>query len=140
MPPVKNNGKEAERSFIDYWTTLGHCHRLRDRADLVALNNDKTLKDFKKPSDFLVSAPGVPLHYAEVKSTHHKTLFEFKCIQDGQSTAAQLEARRGSGSYWFYIFSYHLGRWFIMPCHQYVAVLASGRKSIKFEELSPWTK
>ena len=137
---MKNNGKEAERSFVDYWTTLGHVERLRDRADLMALNGGKPVKDFQKPSDFLVSAPGVPLHYAEVKSTWHERLFEFKHIQDGQSAAAQKEHLRGNNSYVFYIFSYHLGRWFIMSCEQYAHALKMGRRSIKFEDLSPWLK
>lgn len=137
---MRNDGKEAERAFEAYWKARGHCQRLRDRADLVALNNDKTIKDFKKPSDFLVSSREVPLHYAEVKSTVHKTLFEFKCIQDGQSTAAQQEYLKGHRDYTFYIFSYALGKWFIMPCDVYAHQLKMGRKSIRFEELQSWVK
>lgn len=137
---MKNDGKEAERSFEKYWTTLGHCERLRDKKDLMGINGGRMVADFAKPSDFLVSARGVPMHYAEVKSTVHKTLFEFKCIQPGQSAAALKEHAQGCGAYKFYIFSYHLGRWFIMTCDDYAAVIESGRRSIRFEELMPWVK
>jgi hypothetical protein len=138
---VKNDGKQAERSFVDYWTARGaHVERLRDRRDLIALNGGKPVADFKKPSDFLVSAPGVPLHYAEVKSTCHATRFEFKQIEEGQARAAQLEYLRGNCAYTFYIFSYQLGRWFTMSCELYCHQLKMGRASIAFEDLTPWTK
>lgn len=137
---MKNDGKEAERGFVAYWTARGHIQRLRDRKDLIALNGGKLIADFKKPSDFLVSAPDVPLHYAEVKSTVHKTTFPFSQIEDGQSSAAQQEYLKGSRSYIFYIFSYALGKWFKMPCDLYCHQLKMGRRSIKFEDLEPWLK
>jgi hypothetical protein len=137
---MKNDGKEAERGFVEHWTRVGHIQRLRDRKDLMAINKGIKVNDFKKPSDFLVSAPGVPLHYAEVKSTVHKTAFPFGNIEDGQSSAAQQEYLRGSCNYKFYIFSYHLGHWFIMTCERYAHELKMGRRSVKFEDLEPWTK
>lgn len=137
---MKNDGKESERSFEAYWTAVGHCQRLRDKRDLMGINGGRMVADFAKPSDFLVSARDVPLHYAEVKSTVHKTLFEFKCIQPGQSAAAQREHLKGANSYRFYIFSYQLGRWFVMTCEQYAHALKTGRRSLRFEELDPWKK
>jgi hypothetical protein len=137
---VKNDGKEAERSFVAYWTTRGHIQRLRDRKDLMAINAGARINDFKKPSDFLVSAPDVPLHYAEVKSTWHKDAFPFKQIESGQDAAAQQEYLKGHGAYTFYIFSYTLGRWYTMTCAQYAHALKTGKRSIKFEDMTPWTK
>ena len=137
---MKNDGKEAERSFVAYWTAQGHIERLRDRKDLIALNGGRTLLDFKKPSDYLVSGPDVPLHYAEVKSCSGATSFPFGQIEDGQSAAAQKEYLKGSQSYIFYIFSYAKGRWYTMNCAQYCHQLKMGRRSIKFEELTPWVK
>jgi len=137
---VKNTGKEAERSFVAYWQVHGHIERLRDRADLVALNGDKSIKDFAKPSDFLVSSKDTALHFAEVKSTMDAKCLPFGNIKMGQHTAALMEARRGAGSYVFYIFSYAKGRWYIMPASQYAALVDEGRRSVKFEELLQWAK
>lgn len=137
---ITNDGKAAERSFLAYWEALGHVERIRDAKDLRGLNGGKRLIDFKKPSDFLVSAPGVPLHYAEVKSCNGTTSFPFGQIEEGQHKAALLEAARGSKAYIFYIFSYATGRWYCMPCTQYAAILKAGRRSVKFEELTPWNK
>jgi len=135
---MKNDGKEAERAFLAYWTAKGHVQRLRDLKDLMGINGGKRVADFPKPSDFLVSAVDTPLHYAEVKSTVHKTAFEFKCIRPAQSAAALAEASRGSGSYVFYIFSYALGRWFTLSCEDYATAVAAGHRSLKFGALTQW--
>lgn len=137
---MKNDGSDAELAFERYWRSVGHVERIRDKKDLMGLNKGARIADFKKPSDFLVSAPGVPLHYAEVKSTVDAKSFSFNKIQEGQSAAALLEAKRGSGSYWFYIFSFTTGRWYVMPCRQYAEILDAGRRSVKFEELAEWRK
>lgn len=137
---MKNDGKAAESAFEKYWASVGHVERLRDRRDLIGLNGGKHVADFKKPSDFLVSSKLHNLHYAEVKSTTSNTSFSFSGIQDGQHKAAMLEASRGSQSYAFYIFSYPLGRWFIMGCEQYRAAIDDGKRSIKFTELNEWLK
>lgn len=135
---VLNDGKDAERAFENHWRRVGHCQRLRDKRDLVGLNKNTRLADWAKPSDFIVSAPGIPLVYAEVKSTKDGKSFAFSKIQAGQSAAALAEHSRGSGAYLFFIFSYPLGKWFIMDCHKYAALLDQGRRSVKFEELEEW--
>lgn len=137
---MKNDGKDAERAFEGYWSRVGHCERLRDKKDLMGLNGGKNVADFAKPSDFLVSAPGVPLHYAEVKSTVDGERFTFNKIRKAQSNAAQMEYLRGANAYIFYIFSYALGSWFSMTCEQYAHCLKTGRKSISFSELTPWNQ
>lgn len=136
----KNDGTEAEAAFVRHWDAVGHIERFRDKKDLMGLNKGKRLADFKKPSDYLVSAPGVPLHFAEVKSTTDGKSFAFSKIQDGQSAAALKEVKRGAGSYIFYIFSFALGKWFLMGGPQYEALVDAGRRSVKFEELSEWVK
>lgn len=137
----KRRGKEAEKAFLDYWQRRGyHVERIRDRSDLVGLNKGLRLADFKKPSDFLVSGPRLPLHYAEVKSTDSPDAFPFSNIEAGQSVAAKLEANHGAGAYKFYIWSSQRMKWYIMDCRQYVKVLDEGRRSVKFEELEIWHK
>lgn len=136
---MKNDGTEAERGFISTWEKRGaHIERLRDKKDLMGLNKGLRLADFQKPADYLVSAADVPLHYAEVKSTNHPIRFPFSNIKDGQSKAALMEANHGSGSYFFYIWSYARRTWYVMDCHKYADVVASGRRSVSFEELQPW--
>lgn len=137
---MKNDGTAAERAFIKHWEAVGHIERLRDKKDLMGLNKGARLADFAKPSDFLVSAPNVPLHFAEVKSTTNGLGFAFGKIQAGQSKAALLEAKRGSQAYFFYIFSYATGLWYIMPAVQYAEICDSGRRSVKFKELYEWQK
>lgn len=137
---MKNDGTEAERAFVQHWERVGHIERFRDKKDLMGLNKGARLADFAKPSDYLVSARGVPLHMAEVKSTTDGKSFAFGKIQAGQSKAALLEHSRGCGAYIFYIFSYPLGQWFTMNCDQYAGILEEGRRSVKFEELTQWHK
>lgn len=137
---MKNDGKDAEVAFLAYWAPRGHVQRIRDKKDLMGLNGGQRVADFKKPSDFLVSAPDVPLHYAEVKSTNDAVRFSFGKIQDGQSSAALQEAKRGSQSYKFYIFSYPLGQWFLMDCTEYADALSAGARSMKFEDMTPWVR
>jgi len=137
---MKNDGKDAEAFFEGYWSRVGHCERLRDKKDLVGLNRGAPVADFAKPSDFLVSSPTVPLHFAEVKSTFDERRFAFGKIQRGQSAAALKSATRGDGGYVFYIFSYPLGEWFVMSCKKYKELVDAGQRSAKFEELAKWLK
>jgi hypothetical protein len=137
---MKNDGKEAERAFTAHWDRVGHCQRLRDKRDLMGLNGGKNVADFSKPSDFLVSSPTQPLHYAEVKSTNHESLFEFKCIRPAQRHAALMEAGRGNKSYRFYIFSYARSEWYTIGCELFSYHIEQGRKSLRFEELTKWQR
>lgn len=137
---MKNSGKEAERAFFEHWDAIGHVERLRDKKDLMGINKGMKLADFAKPSDFIVSSPDVAMHYAEVKSTTNPRMFSFNKIQPAQSAAAKKEVSKGRGAYTFYIFSYELGKWFTMDATTYVVLLNEGRKSVHFEELTPWDK
>ena len=137
---MRNSGKPAEEAFEEHWQRVGHCQRIHDAADLQGLNKRRRVKDYPKPSDYLVSSPEHRLHFAEVKSVHDKVRFPFKCITDGQHVAAMSEAKKGHGCYVFYIFSYHLGQWFVMDCWQYAEAIDSGARSISFKELKPWRK
>jgi penicillin-binding protein-related factor A (putative recombinase) len=135
---VANDGKDAEKAFADYWSRKGHCERFRDRRDLMGINANMRLQDFKKPSDFIVSSPSDPLHFAEVKSTKNKVSFSFNQIESGQHKAAILEDSRGSKAYIFYIFSYGTNEWYTMPCEIYAAAVRAGQKSVKLESLPKW--
>ena len=134
---TKNDGKEAERGFLSLFERHGAViERFYDQADLRGRNGGKAVGDFPKPADFLVTHLGL-LHYAEVKSTTHKTSFSFHCIRPAQSSAALRQARV-HGPYFFYIFSYEMSEWYVMSAAEYAAALAAGRASLKFSELKKW--
>lgn len=135
----KNDGTAAEDAFEAYWNARGHLERFPDKKDLMGLNKGRRVADFPKPSDYLVSAPDRALHYAEVKSTTHKTRFAFSKIRPKQSASALMSVARGDNNYVFYIFSYHLGRWFTMPATQYARILDTGARSVLFTELNEWS-
>jgi hypothetical protein len=135
---MKNDGTAAEKAFFNHWSRKGHIQRLRDKKDLMGLNGGARVADFSKPSDFLVSSSSDALHYAEVKSTTHKTRFEFKCIRPAQLAAARMEAKRGHKNYVFYIFSFERGQWYQLDCCDFVAYVDVGMKSIEFEDLRTW--
>lgn len=137
---MKNDGKPAERAFLEYWEARGHVERLRDKKDLMGLNGGRNVADFAKPSDFLVSAPGVPLHYAEVKSTIKGESFSFGSIRPGQHIAAIKAATKGDWSYIFYIFSFENEAWYTMSCREYAAYIDAGKRSVKFKDLTLWRK
>lgn len=137
---TSNTGKSAEAAFEAHWKAIGAVQRFYDQADLRGRNGGRHVGDFPKPSDYIVSAPGVRLHYAEVKSCNGKTSFPFGGIRPAQSAAALLEARKGAGAYVFYIFSYEHSSWFYMTCVEYAALLDEGKRSVPFEELEPWIR
>jgi penicillin-binding protein-related factor A (putative recombinase) len=110
--------------------------RFWDAADLRGRNGGRHVGDFPKPSDFLVTEDGL-IHYAEVKSTQNAKRFPFSNIEKGQRSSALKQVSVG-GAYWFYIFTFGLGEWFLMPATQYAKALHSGAASIQFAELQPW--
>jgi hypothetical protein len=136
---VKNDGTEAQDAFLGRWNRPGVVvERFRDLKDLRGLNKGRQLADFAKPSDFLVCEPD-GLHFAEVKSCQGGVSFPFANIEDGQRSAALKQHAIGGGkNYRFYIFSYGLGRWFVMDADKFAFTLKMGRSSVKFMELTPW--
>lgn len=138
MSKANSNGNAAEAAFEAFWRRRGHLERLPDKKDLMGLNKGMRLADFSKPSDYLVSSPTEPLHYAEVKHCEHSSRFSFSKIRPKQSEAALREAKRGCKAYRFYIFSSALGQWFIMSCVDYADAVSAGLRSLPYEELEKW--
>ena len=135
---TKNTGKDAERAFTLRIKTdpLTVIERFWDQSDLRGLNGGRAVGDFPKPSDFIVTQHN-KIFYAEVKSVQGSVSFPFSNIKRGQSSAALRQAAV-DGDYRFYIFSYGLGQWFVMPCDVYAWALEQGQSSIKFKELPQW--
>lgn len=135
MPPRLNDGTAAEEAF-EKLILADDLYRFPDQKMLRGLNGGRPVGDFPKPSDYLVTKLGLTW-YAEVKSTQSATSFPFADIRPSQKAKALKMAAFG-GRYHFYIFSYGLGKWFLMSCNQFAFAITHGRKSIKFEELQEW--
>lgn len=134
---MRNDGKEAERAFLARLSRPGVVvERIRDQSDLRGINGGRAVADFKKPADFLVTENGL-LSYREVKSVQSSTSFPFSNIEDGQRSAALRQAAVG-GPYFFHLFSYGLGKWFIMTAEKFRAVIDDGKSSVKFKDLPEW--
>lgn len=134
--PTQNDGTAAEKAF-ETLIKADVLYRFPDQKMLTGLNGGRRVGDFPKPSDYLVTKTGVTW-YAEVKSTQSSTSFPFADIRPSQKSMALRQAAKG-GPYCFYIFSYGLGKWFLMSARIFADAIAAGRKSIKFEELHRWS-
>jgi hypothetical protein len=132
---TKNDGTDAEEAFEEL-IAADDLYRFPDQKMLRGLNRGRPVGDFPKPSDYLVTKAGATW-YAEVKSCQSPTSFPFADIRPSQKAKALKMAVVG-GRYDFHIFSYGLGKWFRMSCEAFAAAVASGAKSIKFEELPIW--
>jgi hypothetical protein len=110
---MKNDGKEAQKAFLDIMQARKGVvvERFYDQSDLRGLNKGRAVVDYPKPSDFLVTEEG-NIFFAEVKSV--------------QSTTS------------FYLLTYGLGKWFVMPATVYANHLAAGKASVKFKDLEEW--
>jgi hypothetical protein len=135
---MRNDGRKAEVFFEQYWDTRpgADCERVTDSKALRGLNGGRAVGDFPKPSDYLVCDNGL-LHYAEVKSTDKTTRFAFCDVRPAQKAKALTMAKIG-GPYFFYIYSFGLGKWFVMSAKTFAEAVGQDRKSITFEELPTW--
>lgn len=135
---MRNSGKEAEKAFLARMLAVPGTviERFWDQSDLRGINKGKAIADFAKPSDFLVTQYG-SIFYAEVKSVQSATSFPFSNLEAGQRSAALRQAAVG-GDYRFFLFSYGLGRWFLMPATLFAATLEAGKSSVKFSSLKEW--
>jgi penicillin-binding protein-related factor A (putative recombinase) len=135
---MKNDGKEAQKAVLDIMQARKGVvvERFYDQSDLRGLNKGRAVVDYPKPSDFLVTEEG-NIFFAEVKSVQSTTSFPFGNIEHGQKSAARRQVLVG-GDYRFYLFTYGLGKWFVMPATVYANHLAAGKASVKFKDLEEW--
>ena len=130
---AKNTGKDSEYLFAT--NVSGLVFRLRDKADLVGLNGGKNVAAFGNPSDnILVTNDGVFL--AEVKSTTNATSFSLSCFTSAQKAAIYKMHKRGFGRFYrIYIHSLHTNTWYLITADDFMKVIATGKKSIKWTSL-----
>jgi hypothetical protein len=130
-----NDGTAAEKAF-EVLIKADDLYRFPDQKALTGLNGGRRIGSFRQPSDYLITKGGVTW-YAEVKSCQSAVSFPFADIRPSQSAKA-LKMAAVRGGYAFYLFSFGLGKWFIMTAGQYADVLKTGAKSVKFSQLSEW--
>lgn len=132
-----NNGKGSEQQFMD--NVSGLVFRLRDKADLVGLNKGKNVAAFGNPSDYFLIQEGWA-GLAEVKSSVSTTSLSLSCFTPAQKAAIYKCHKRGFGDrYRIYVHSLHLNQWYLMTASDYMRIIATGKKSIKWTELPTLT-
>jgi len=135
-PMARNSGKDSEAIFEE--KVSGVVFRLRDKADLVGLNQGRNVAAFGNPSDYLVACDS-GLYFAEVKSTTNKISFSLSSFTSAQKSAITRLHKNGYGRiYKIYVHSLHLDQWFIMDASEfYNTIMTEKRKSKKWTELTP---
>lgn len=105
----------------------------------MGLNRGRKVHAFPIPSDFLVGEKD-RVFFAEVKSIAEKDRFDYSNIQPGQRSAASISASIGA-PYFFFIYSLARNQWFQLSAAEFNADIKAGKKSRRFEELTPcsWT-
>lgn len=131
---AKNTGKPSESDWEEAHDRLGkrafYC-RLVDAAEIYGRTGVKS-KARAQPSDYIATLDGTTF-FAEVKSSIHQNLFEFKLLRTAQSAAAQRVLSAG-GEYWVYAHCLAHNIWFRFSYALVEATKATGRSSI------PWTQ
>ncbi len=131
---ASNTGKNSEKIFEE--SVSGLVFRLRDKADLVGLNGGKNVAAFGNPSDnILVTDEGVFL--AEIKSTVNATSFSISCFTPAQKVAIYKMVKRGLGHFYrIYIHSLHTDTWYLITANDFMQIVSTGKKSIKWKDLN----
>lgn len=134
---MKNNGKSSERQFQE--EVEGLVFRLRDKADIVGLNKGKNVAAFGNPSDFFLITKESG-YLAEVKSSSNATSFSLSDFTAAQREAIYKCHKRGYGNrYRIYIHSLVLDQWYLMDADEYMSIIKTGKKSIKWTQLNTLT-
>lgn len=131
---ARNSGKKSEAIFEE--NISGLVFRLRDKADLVGLNKGKNVAAFGNPSDYII-VEFDRAYLAEVKSTTSKTSFSLSSFTAAQRAAMYKMHKTGVGKhYLIYIHSLHYDTWHMITADTYVETIKSGKKSIKWKDLT----
>ncbi|GJE78124.1 Holliday junction resolvase RecU [Methylorubrum suomiense] len=112
---MRNTGKPTEALFEASITALGkdgYFYRIKDAAAIKGLTGRVGHVD-ATPSDYICAVLG-KMFFAEVKSTQHETLFEFKLLKVGQNAhGARITA--AGGQYLVFVHRLATGDWYILP-------------------------
>jgi len=126
--------KRAEKDFEGFMKARGkkaYVHRLTDTAAAKATGGKKAFV-VNQPSDYLGVLDGNTF-FGEVKSSTNKVSFPYSNIKTTQMAHARRIIMAG-GSYLFFIKSYALDKWYIVPAQAVINNKTS--KSSKWTDLT----
>ena len=136
MSKKKPLWKQAESDFESFMNARGkkaYVHRLTDTAQAKATGGKKAFV-VNQPSDYLGVLDGLTF-FGEVKSSTNRTSFPYSNIKKTQLAHARRIIMAG-GSYLFFIKSYALDKWYIVPAQFIINNKTS--KSSKWTDLAPY--
>lgn len=138
---AKNSGKSSEKEFEEILDRLGkraYYYRIVDAAE-VRGRTGRIGFTRPAPSDYIVTLDG-QTSYSEVKSTTDTSAFRFSLLRTKQSAAA-VQIVAAGGSYFVYVHSLILNRWYRIPYQTIMGVKAGGKASINWQDLQDyvWT-
>ncbi|PZP71753.1 Holliday junction resolvase RecU [Methylorubrum populi] len=137
---MKNNGKPTEARFeasINALGKQGYLYRIKDAAAIHGLTGRVGAGVDATPSDYICAVRGKTF-FAEVKSTQHETLFEFKLLKKGQNAHGARIVAAG-GSYLIFVHRLLTDDWYCVPMaliRQHEAL--TNRKSMAWTEMGDW--
>lgn len=135
---MKNTGIPAQDAFDDYWASVGKLAtviKFEDQAALFGLNK-KLVRSQAKPCDRILIFDGI-VSFCEIKSTHHKTAFQFGQLETGQIGYAK-KITAAFGQYDIYVWSYVTRQWYVLPWVLVSGLKGSGRSSVKWTEIEQY--
>lgn len=131
-----HKGYSAEGEFKSWFQTKGSfCFQFLDARMAKGTGGSNRIFTGSQPSDFLVFEGGEAF-LAEVKSSQNETSFPFDSIQKSQWSAAMRTVSAG-GSYYFFIRSEVLKKWFRVPAAVMLELHSGPTKSVRWEHLKP---
>lgn len=128
--------KQAEKDFESFIKALGkkaYVHRLTDTAAAKATGGKKAFV-VAQPSDYVGVMQDLTF-FGEVKSSIDKVSFPYSNIKKNQLAQARRIIMAG-GSYLFFIKSYALDKWYIVPAQ--VVINNQTTKSSKWTDLAAY--
>lgn len=134
---MKNTGKPTEALFESAITALGkrgYFYRIKDAAEIRGLTGRIGSGVDATPSDYICAVNGSTF-FAEVKSTQHATLFEFKLLKKGQNSHGARIVAAGGG-YLVFVHNLLTDDWYVMPMSRIQKhKTETGRMSLSWSEL-----
>lgn len=133
----KNTGKPTEALFESSILALGkqgYFYRIKDAAAIKGLTGSVGAGIDATPSDYICAVLGKTF-FAEVKSTQHETLFEFKLLKKGQNAHGARIVAAGGG-YLVFVHRMLTDDWYVIPMSAIRAHEATmNRKSMAWTEM-----
>lgn len=136
--PTNLKWLDAEQEFESWFMTKkSFCFKFHDARMAKGTGGSNRIFTASHPADYVVIDRGL-MFYAEVKSSQNETSFPFASVKKSQWSGAMQTVAAG-GSYFFFLKSEHLEKWFKVPAAFILDHFQGGAKSLKWEYFTPFT-